>query len=70
MQLGQPDRAVAGLDVAEHTAGSDRGELLIITDEPDTAATLHNEVDGGVRPPRRRTGSTLRSARPGDDRMA
>ena len=29
MQLGQVQRAVALLDVAEDTAGADRGELLI-----------------------------------------
>jgi hypothetical protein len=32
VQFTQPDRAVAGLDVAEHPTGTDRGELLIITD--------------------------------------
>src|SRR5829696_4316357 len=36
MQLGQAEGAVALLDVAEHTAGADRGELLIITDQSDT----------------------------------
>ena len=49
VQLGQPDRAVAGLDVAEHAAGADRGELLIITDQPDTAAAADDELDGGVQ---------------------
>jgi hypothetical protein len=38
MQFTQPDRAIAGLDVAEYPTGTDRGELLIITDQPDTAA--------------------------------
>ena len=70
VQLGQPDRAVAGLDVAEHTAGSDRGELLIITDEPDTAAMLHNEVDGGVRHTPKANRVNLAVSQPGDDRMA
>ena len=35
VQLAQPDRAIAGLDVAEDAAGSDGGESLIITDKPD-----------------------------------
>ena len=49
VQFGQPDRAVGGLDVAEHAAGADRGELLIITDQPDTAAATDDELDGGVQ---------------------
>jgi hypothetical protein len=49
VQLTQPDRAMASLDVTKHTTGADRGELLIITDQPDTAATLHNELDGGAQ---------------------
>jgi hypothetical protein len=28
VQLGQPDRAIAGLDVAKHPASADRSELL------------------------------------------
>jgi hypothetical protein len=36
------------LDVAEHTAGADRGELLIIADKPDAAAAADDELDGGV----------------------
>ena len=36
------------LDVAEYAAGADRRELLIITDQPDAAASPHNEIDGGV----------------------
>ena len=48
VQLGEPDRAVAGLDVAQHTAGTDRGQLLIITDQPHTAAATDDELDGGV----------------------
>ena len=49
VQLGEPDRAVTGLDVAQHAAGPDRGELLIITDQPDTATTADDERDGGVQ---------------------
>jgi hypothetical protein len=49
VQLGQPDRAVAGFDVAQDTAGADRSELLIITDQPDTAAAADDELDGGVQ---------------------
>ena len=47
-QLGEPDRAVGGLDVAEHAAGADRGELLVVTDQPDTAAPLDDVADRGV----------------------
>jgi hypothetical protein len=49
VQLGEPDRAITGLDVAEHPAGTDRGELLIITDQPDTATAADDELDGGVQ---------------------
>jgi hypothetical protein len=48
VQLGQADGAVALLDVAKHTASADRGELLIISDEPDTPTTIDGELDGGV----------------------
>jgi hypothetical protein len=48
MQLGQAEGAMGVLDVAEDTAGNDRGELLIITDEPDTPATTDYELHGGV----------------------
>ena len=37
MQLGQAEGAVGVFDVAEDTAGADRGELLIITDQSDTS---------------------------------
>ena len=40
---------MAGLDVAEHPAGADRGQLLIITDKPDAAAAADDELDGGVQ---------------------
>jgi hypothetical protein len=49
MQLAQPDRAVAGLDVAKHPACADRSELLIITDQPDTAAAADDELHRGVQ---------------------
>ena len=49
MQLGQPDRAITGFDVTEHPAGTDRGELLIITDKPDAAAAADDELHGGVQ---------------------
>ena len=48
VQLGQPEGAVAGFDVAEHPAGTDRGQLLIITDKPNAAAAADDELDGGV----------------------
>ena len=47
-RLGEPDRPVGGLDVAEHPAGTDRGELLVIADQPDTAAPLDDVANGGV----------------------
>ena len=37
MQLGEMEGAVGLFDVAQDAAGTDRGELLIITDQPDTA---------------------------------
>jgi hypothetical protein len=49
VQLGEPDRAIAGLDVAEYPAGADCGELLIITDQPDAAAAADDELDRGVQ---------------------
>jgi hypothetical protein len=49
VQLGQLDRAIGGLDVTQHTASADRGELLIITDQPDTAAATNHELDGRVQ---------------------
>ena len=36
VQLDEPERAVAGLDVTQYAAGADRGQLLIITDKPNT----------------------------------
>ena len=35
-------------DVAEDATGADRGELLIITNQPDTPTTSDHELDGGV----------------------
>ena len=35
-------------DVAEDTAGADRGELLIISDQSDTPTAIDHELDGGV----------------------
>jgi hypothetical protein len=37
------------LDVAEYPAGADRGELLIISDQPHAATASHDEVDGGIQ---------------------
>ena len=48
VEFGQPNRAMAVFDVAEDTAGTDGGQLLIITDQPNTAAAANNELDGGV----------------------
>ena len=49
VQFGQPVRAVDGLEVAEHAAGADRRKLLIITDQPDAAASPHDEVERRCR---------------------
>ena len=50
VQLGEMQRAVGVLDVAKDAAGADRGELLIITDQPDTGTSfdgeLHHRVEG------------------------
>jgi hypothetical protein len=35
-------------DVAEDAAGADRGELLIITDQPDAGTAIDSELHGGV----------------------
>ena len=44
VQLGEPDGSVGVGDVAEHAAGADRGELLVVTDQPNTAAASDDEV--------------------------
>jgi len=49
MQFGQPEGAVGVADVAQHAAGADRAELLIITDQPDTRTPFESELDGGVQ---------------------
>jgi hypothetical protein len=46
VQLGQMQRAVGPFDVAEDTAGADRGELLIITNQPDTRTATYGELHG------------------------
>ena len=48
-QLVQVQRAVGGGDVAQDTAGADRGELLGVADEPDLPAAGGDEGDGGVQ---------------------
>jgi hypothetical protein len=48
VQLGEPEGSVGVGDVAEHPAGADRGELLVVTDQPDAAAAFDDEVDGGI----------------------
>jgi hypothetical protein len=48
MQLGEMQRAVGLLDVAEYAAGADRSELLIITNQPDTCTSIDGELDGRV----------------------
>jgi hypothetical protein len=48
VQLGESERAVGVGDVPKHTAGADRGELLIITNYSETCAPSDGELDGGV----------------------
>jgi hypothetical protein len=48
VQLGEAEGAVGVGDVAEDTAGADRGELLIITDQPHTRTTTDGELYGRV----------------------
>ena len=48
MQFGELQDAVGVFDVAEDAAGADGGELLIITDQPDTRAAVDGEPDSGV----------------------
>ena len=48
VQLGEAEGAVGVCDVAQHTAGADRGELLIISDQSDTRTAIDGELDGGV----------------------
>ena len=40
--------AVGVFDVAEDAAGADRGELLIITNQPDTRTSIDGELHGRV----------------------
>jgi hypothetical protein len=46
--LGEPARSVLGLDVAQHPARADRGELPVVADEPDAASPADHVVDGAV----------------------
>jgi hypothetical protein len=50
MQLGELKGAVRVFDVAQDAAGADRGELLIISDQPDTPTLTdhepHRDVEG------------------------
>ena len=48
VELGEVKCAMAVGDVAEDAAGADRGELLIITDKPDTRTTIKSELDSRV----------------------
>jgi hypothetical protein len=49
VQFGEPDHSMDAFDVAEHPAGPDRSELLIITDQPNTATMADDELNGGVQ---------------------
>ena len=48
VHLGEMERAVGVVVVAEDAAGADRGELLIVTDQPDARTSVDGELDGGV----------------------
>jgi hypothetical protein len=48
VQLGESKGAVGVGDVAQDTAGADRSELLIITNQPDTRTAIQGELHGGV----------------------
>ena len=48
MQLSEMQRAMGLFDVPEDAAGADRGELLIITDQPDTGTSIDGELHGRV----------------------
>jgi hypothetical protein len=48
VQLGEAEGAVGVGDVAEDAAGAHRGELLIITNQPDTRAPVDGEPHGGI----------------------
>ena len=59
VQLGELQGAVNVFDVAEDAAGADGGELLIITDQPDTRPTVDERTGRrcrgtGCRPSRLR----------------
>ena len=40
---------MGGSDVAQHAAGADRGELLVVTDQPDAATALEDELHRSVQ---------------------
>jgi hypothetical protein len=48
VQLGELQGAVLVLDVADHAAGADGGQLLIIAEQPNTCAPADGKLDGGV----------------------
>ena len=48
VQLCEAEGAMGVGDIAEDTAGADRGKLLIITDQPDTRTATDGELDGRV----------------------
>jgi hypothetical protein len=48
VQLAEVQRTAGLFNVAKHTAGADRGKLLIITDQADTRTGIDCEVHGRV----------------------
>jgi hypothetical protein len=49
MQLSQAEGAVGVCDVTKHTAGADRGELLIISDQAYVRTACECKLDGSVQ---------------------
>jgi hypothetical protein len=48
VDFAEVEGAVGVFDVTEDAAGADGGELLIITDEPDTRPAVNGVLDGDV----------------------
>ena len=46
--LGEPGGPVCGLDVAQHAASADGGQLPVVSDEADAATAADHVVDGAV----------------------
>lgn len=47
--LSEPHRAVLGVDLTQHAAGLNRGELVVVADQPDAAAAADDERHRGLQ---------------------